>query len=187
MLTCIIHKSVILLLPILFKKPCEKTKDWELSQPTDLKRNPGNRARIRQKCLFVDSHPAPRRSRYTCSLISCSFRLCSLISWSSCSALSSSWDTSIRACSRLRFKLCRKQNVQYTVFGFSGGSIIKIFSYINASLTAARHQKIWGTDGGTLKKFMASAASVWIEAAHFTNTVYYTEILVQISTSSHRV
>lgn len=46
---------------------------------------------------------------HTCSLISWSFRLCSLISWRSCSALSSSWDTSIRACSKLRFKLCGKQ------------------------------------------------------------------------------
>lgn len=34
---------------------------------------------------------------------------------------------------------------------------------------------------------MASAASLWIEAAHFTNAVYYTEILVQISTPSSQV
>lgn len=151
-----------------------KHTDWESSQPTNIKRNPGNTARICQEYLFADSHSAPRRSRYTCSLISCSFLLCSLISWSSCSALSSSWDTSIRACSRLRFKLCRKQNVQYIVFGFSDGCIIKTFSYTNAFLTAVRHQKNPGTNDGTLKKFMASAASIWIEAAHFTNTVYYT-------------
>lgn len=53
--------------------------------------------------------PCSRAGSHTCSLISWSFRLCSLISWRSCSALSSSWDTSIRACSKLRFKLCRKQ------------------------------------------------------------------------------
>lgn len=53
--------------------------------------------------------PCSWQGRHTCSLISWSFRLCSLISWRSCSALSSSWDTSIRACSKLRFKLCRKQ------------------------------------------------------------------------------
>lgn len=32
---------------------------------------------------------------------------------------------------------------------------------------------------------MASVSFIWIEAARFINSVYYTEILVQISTSSH--
>lgn len=41
----------------------------------------------------------------TCSLISCSLLLCSRMSCRSCRALSSSCDTSMRACSKLRFKL----------------------------------------------------------------------------------
>ena len=47
-----------------------------------------------------------------------------------------------------------------------------------------KHQ---GTNDGTLTEFMASATSIWLEAAHFTNAVYYTYIFVQISTSSHQV
>lgn len=185
-LTCKIHKWNFVSSYIV-QEPLWNHTASELSQPINTKHNPGTRARICQECLFVGSHSAPQRSRNTCSLISCSFRLCSLISWSSCSALSSSWDTSIRACSRLRFKLCRKQNVQYIGFGFSNGCIMKIFSYTNASLAAVRHQKNGGASDGTLIKFMASAAPIWTEAARFTNTVYSASILVQISTSSHQV
>lgn len=141
-LTCKIHKWNFVASCIVQESLWNHTA-WELSQPINTECNPGTRARICQECLFVGSHSAPQRSRNTCSLISCSFRLCSLISWSSCSALSSSWDTSIRACSRLRFKLCRKQNVQYIGFGFSNVCIMKIFSYTIASLTALRHQKKW--------------------------------------------
>ncbi len=55
----------------------------------------------------------------TCSLISCSLLLCSRMSCRSCRALSSSCDTSMRACSKLRFKLWNthkrftKQSVQF--------------------------------------------------------------------------
>lgn len=44
---------------------------------------------------------------HTCSLISCSLLLCSRMSCSSCMALSSSLETSTRASSKLRFRLCK--------------------------------------------------------------------------------
>lgn len=163
-----------------------KHTDWKLPQWTNIKGSLATELEYARERMFVGGHSTTHR-RYTCSLISCSFRLCSLISWSSCSALSSSWDTSIRACSRLRFKLCRKWNVQNTVFVFSDGCIIKIFNYANSSLTVAKHQKKTKAPmKEPLEKKSWLGSFIWIESAHFTNNIYYTEIIVQISTSSHQ-
>lgn len=56
-------------------------------------------------------HP---KCRPTCSLISWSLLLCSRMSWRSCSALSSSCVTSIRACSKLRFRLWNQDKLVFS-------------------------------------------------------------------------
>lgn len=81
-----------------FSAPVETP--WRVcSKKKKRKRKSQTTAMRRRTVLIKHSH--------TCSLISCSLLLCSRMSCSSCMALSSSLETSTRASSKLRFRLCR--------------------------------------------------------------------------------